>query len=329
MKSIITCLLSLSFLPIALPAQPVLTSNEFYYTGDVIQMVNCNISGVSAGSAGAGMEWDFSSLTASGGMSTTSVLHDTSMIFSTSSLMEILPNGSVAFVQQGSSKTYINGLYDPGTGSTIYYDDYIVSNRPITYNTNFIDSYYVNIPATSTFGTGTLTHTGDAYGTLILPTATYSNVLRVRKVQQENDTTGSSAILTTTVSYLWFDTGTAAPLLRIDSISNSATQTQDVMYLSSLTNGITDINKHQYVYSGYFDNAGDLVLSGFELDKSYTVVVYNIIGSKVFVSDFSAADNSLRFNMARPLNPGIYLVNITMKNEQSAAPGVIKIVKDR
>jgi len=70
-------------------------------------------------------------------------------------------------------------------------------------------------------------------------------------------------------------------------------------------------------------------LSGFELDKSYTVVVYNIIGSKVFVSDFSAADNSLRFNIARPLNPGIYLVNITMKNEQSAAPGVIKIVKDR
>ena len=240
-----------------------------------------------------------------------------------------MPNGSIAFLQETNTDSYINGIYDTGTGITTYYQNYDVAKRPFAYNTTKVDSYYVNIPASSTYGTGVLTQTGDAYGTLILPTGTYTNVLRIKKVQYENDTSGSSILTSSSTSYLWFDTGIAAPLLVIDSASNISSQTQSVMYLSSFTKtGITNVNNPQYLYSGYFDNTGNLRLSGFEADKIYTVTVYNIIGSKVYSDEFSASANSLIFNMGRQINAGIYIVNIAVKDEAPSAAGVLKIVKN-
>ena len=326
MKTIITLLLSAYLLPVALSAQPTVYKNEFYPEGYTIEMVNCDATGITAGTAGVNVTWDFSGLAPSGGFSTTTVLNDTSTVFTTSDLMEIRPDGTIAFIQENSTNTYINGVYNPGTTVTTNYNNYYVSVRPFTYNTSYLDSYNVAAPATNVSGTGYLTALGDAYGTLILPSGSYPNVLRIKEEQREYDTAGSSPSYTLTMSYLWFDTGHRAPLLRMDSVISTGTvNSQKVMYLSP-TSGVKNLNSYQASYSGFFDNAGHLVVEGFETEKNYTVVVYNIIGNKVFSQDFSATDPAQQFDVTA-LKPGIYLVYVTAKTGAVTNPQVFKVVK--
>ncbi len=325
MKTITTYLLSLCILPVALSAQPVLTKNEFYYTGEVIQMLNCNATGIVAGDTGSNVMWDFSSLTASGGMSTTTVLHDTSSVFTTSDIMEVLPNGTIAFVQQNSTDSYINGVYDTASHLTATYNMYDAVKRNITYLSNYVDSYRVDGPVVGSYGSGRLFFIADGYGTLMLPGATYTNVLRIRKIQTEYDTAAGVPSIVSTISYQCFDTGNRPPLLRIDSMISSTSESQAVMYLMT-SEGISTVKGMPANFNGYFDNSGRLLVNGFEAGKEYQVVVYNIIGNKVLSETLAATGNSQRFDISRQVTPGIYVVSITMKSEPYGT-SVFKVVK--
>lgn len=326
MKTLITCLLSLSILPVALSAQPVISTNEYYHIGDVITMVNCDPSAVVAGSPGANVMWDFTGLTASGGLHTTYILNDTSVIFSTSNIMEIMPDGTILFVNENNNDSYIDGKYDGTTHLTTFYSLYDDSKRPFTYNTNYVDTYQLNITTTGLFGTGCVYEVGDAYGTLMLPGgATYSNVLRIKKVITEYDTAGLTATVSQNISYLWFDTAHAAPLLRIDSSNSSSTSNQRVMYLAPAT-GIADLPATQATFTGYLDNSEHLFVNGFEAGKTYQVTLYNIIGNKIHTESFTATSSQQRFEVAKQLAPGIYVVSIAARGEPNA-PSVIKLVK--
>ena len=326
MKTITTFLLSLSILPAGLSAQPVLSGNEFYYSGEVIQMLNCNTAGVVAGDTGSNVTWDFSGLTSPGGTLTTTILNDTSAVFSTSNLMEVLPNGSIAFLRVNNTDSYLNGVYDTTSHVTTTYALYDVAKRPITYLNNYVDSYKVNVASTGEYGTGRLYVIADGYGTLLLPGgATYTNVLRIRKEQVEYDTVGTTPSLIATTSYLWFDTGSRPPLLRIDSVIGSASESQTVMYLLP-PEGVPTVKGTQAIFTGYFDNSEHLLVGGFEAGKDYRVVVYNVIGNKVFSENFSATGSSERFDLSRRVNPGIYIVSISMKTEPYGS-SVFKVVK--
>ncbi len=327
MKTITTFLLSLSLLPAALSAQPTMTKNEFYYTGDVIQMVNCDASTVSAGASGSNVTWDFSSLVASGGIYTVRIMLDTFPVFaSSSSLMAIFPNNTVAFLQENNTDTYINGMYDTGTHITTYYSFYHDSKRPFTFNSNYADSYRVNIPATGAFGTGLIAEAGDAYGTLILPTGTFENVLRVRKVRVEHDTVGASDYITTATSYMWFDTGHSAPLLRIDSLSSASAESQTVRYLLSST-GVGNVKSSQNNFTGYLDNSEHLIVNGFESGKNYQIVLYNIIGNKVFSDDVFTSGSLHKFDIRHEISPGIYILRISEKGDPNSVASVVKVIK--
>ncbi len=325
MKTIVTYLLSLFILPVAMSAQPVLSNNENYYTGESFQMLNCDATSITAGSSGSNVTWDFSGLTSAGGIYTTTILPDTSTVFTTSGLMEVMPFGTIAYLEENSTDSYINGIYDTTSHITTFYTNYDVAKRPFTYNSNYLDSFRVNVPATGSYGAGWIAVTGDGYGTIILPGGTYSNVLRIKKVQIERDTLAGTPSLTATTSYLWFDTGSRAPLLRIDSVLSTTTESQTIMYLLP-PEGVSTVKGLPSIFNGYFDNSDHLIVSGFETGKEYQVVVYNIIGNKVFSETFSAAGNSERFDINRQVNPGIYIVGITLKTEPYGT-SVFKVVK--
>jgi hypothetical protein len=324
MKTIIFFLLSLYFMTVSLHAQPVLSNSEFYHIGDVIKMVNCDPTGLTAGAPGAGLNWDFSSLTPSGGISTTTVLNDTSTVFLTSNLLLILPNGDKEYMQENSTDSYVNGITDHGTNATTYYYSYDKSKRPVSYNTTYIDTYRVDVPST-TSGTGHLIQTGDAYGTIKLPTGTYNNVLRIKKTQTEVDTISTAPQTTITVSYLWFDALHSAPLFRIDSVISLSGNSQTAMYLVAST-GVANLNSAPNSYNGYLRNS-ELILTGsFENGKMYEVTLYSLIGTKILINEFIASGNSISFDIGRPISPGIYIVSITQKNN-SVTREVIKVIK--
>jgi len=323
--TIIFLLLCFFLAPSVLPAQPMINGNEFYTEGDVISMVNCDPGSVLAGAAGANVTWDFTGLHQTGGLVTTTVLHDTSSVFLTSNLMIILPNGNMEYMQENSTDSYINGIYDNAYSTTTYYFNYDAAKRPFTYNTVFVDTYRVSVPPVATIGTGEIMETGDAYGTLKLPTGTFNNVLRIRKFQTETDTTTAGKVTTFSVSYLWFDTAHSAPLFRMDSITSIAGITQDAMYLSIPT-GLKTLSSSPNNYTAWINN-NELMLKGsFANGTAYEVAVYSIIGTKLFDEEFIAWNNAPKMDMGNSVSPGIYFVSIRSR-EYPADQGIVKVVK--
>ena len=324
MKTIFT-FLSLIALPVALSAQPLISTNEFYHIGDVVSMVNCTQPSVD--SAGAGMTWDFSAAGATGGVATTYVLHDTSTSF-TSNLLLVLPDGSLEYMQENSTDSYIEGIEGASSHITTSYNNYDISKRPFTYGTHQVDSYRVNAPAISEHGTGYLTADGDGYGTLITPVGIYGNVLRIRRHITEVDTVAGGTELTIMLSYLWFDTAHTAPLFRIDSVTSSTGNNQTAGYLAAPTGVAQLSNNAANTYTGYMHNEQLDITGPFVSGNAYDVVVYDLIGNKVSVNELVATGSSQRIDMQETLPPGIYIVTITDKNNP-AARNVIKVPKQQ
>ena len=269
--------------------------------------------------------WDFSALLHATGTSATTVLHDTSSVFLTSNLMLILPDGSVEYMRESSSDSYINGIYDAASHATTSYNNCDISYRPVTYGTVDTATYSVDDPSTATTGKGSIMQTGDAYGTLKLPTGIFNDVLRIKKVQQEIDTSGAVPVTTTTVSYLWFDSVHNAPLFRLDSVIGVIGSRQTAMYLS-IPSGLSVFNSGELNYAGYLGNNELLVTGPFDNGRGYEIELYNLIGKKVLSYEFTAVGNVQRFETGSNVSPGIYIVRVIPQNDP-AAQEVIKVIK--
>lgn len=289
-------------------------------------MVNLDPSTVHAGPSGAAVTWDFSSVAPSGGLSTTTFISDTSTVFVTSNVLKIMQNGDQVHLNENSTDTYVDGISHPSSGIKVYYTNYDNANRPVSYMSSFVDSYKVTIPATSTVGTGRFTQTGDGYGTLRLPIGTFTNVLRVKKLQVELDTIAGNPVSVTTVSYLWFDGVHPAPLFQLDSVVGVLSSTQTATYLS-LPTGFATVQASARDYSGYF-NSNDLIITGpFENSNTYNVVVYSIIGNKIVSRDIASPNGAQHVDVGRTLSPGIYLIGITIHGDPSFKE-VIRVYKN-
>lgn len=326
MKRFFTCLLlfqdiSANFLY----AQPTVVVNEFYNVGDMIKMVNCDPTGITAGASGTGLTWNFSGMVPTGGYYTISVQDDTTSQFPLSNLLFSLPGNMYLHLQESSSDTYINGAFDDNTDVTIYYNNYNISKRPFTYGSMYIDTYQATIPPNVMHGTGVLTVTGDAYGTLVLPNGTYSNVLRIKKHQVERDTTGTVIVTTVKVAYMWFDTVHTAPLLQIDSTISVLGNVQRAMYLASPL-AISRLNNVKDTYLASLSDRALVIKDDFVNGREYEVSLYDLTGVKIFKQDFVANGKVQRIDISNPIPPGLYVVNLSMK-DLPITRQLIKVVK--
>lgn len=326
MKTIIHYLLPILFvsIPTALFGQPSISTNEYYHIGDVISMVNCDPGTVVAGAPGAGVTWDFSTLSTSGTYVMT-VENDTSSVFTTANVLLRLPTGEKEHILENNTDSHLLGIEDSVSGVVASYYNYDIAKRPITYMTVYVDSYQVAIPATNLGGKGYLTTMGDGYGTLMLPTGTFTNVLRIKEYQTETDSVGSTITSSIKTSYLWFDDAHSAPLLRIDSSISIFGNTNTIMYLVPPTK-VANVMKEQANYQCAIRN-DELLLSGnFDYGKVYDVAVYNIIGAKIYNTEFTAMNNTAHFVMGADLAPGMYITMIMQKNAPDKKE-VIKMIK--
>lgn len=325
MKTKITTLILSCVLPIVSFAQPIVETNEYYHIGDLINQVRCNATSVAAGPGGANVNWDFSTLMPSGGIAKTVVAANTSSEFITSNLMITLPDGSKEYMQENNTDSYVDAIADL-SGITRRYTFFDLARRPMTYNTNFIDTYRMVITTPSTIGTGIVTQNGDGYGTLKLPTGTYDYVLRIKRTISEMDSVGGSLSgYLNTVTYMWFDTVHSAPLFRIDSASDVTGTAVTAMYLASTT-GVKNQNNTATPVKGYLDNNKLILTGNFEDNKEYEVILYNIIGVKQLHEQFVGRSNSQQFDVINQLAPGVYIIDVTEKASPESR-SIIKIVK--
>jgi hypothetical protein len=170
-------------------AQPVLNSTDFPANYSALIYSISNNQSLSPGNAGANQVWDFSTTI----MPTQADRMITLVPVSTALYADSYPSANYCveytFSFQSSRfysyyKLSPTGLELMGEVNEDWNSNYVLSNPetifqfPYTYNTVIIDTYQYGGEDSSS-----ITTTYDAYGTLILPYATYYNVIRQKRTE--------------------------------------------------------------------------------------------------------------------------------------------------
>jgi hypothetical protein len=244
MKKILTNLIVFAFLGMSINAQPTITNAENFTIGTILTIQDCYIANVYAGDSGANIIWNFGTLT-SGGTTTEQMVTPQSTthgnLFPTSTLVEKYSNGTFVYAITNADSSMLVGYVDTVNNYIQRYSyAMLFAMRPITYGNIFTRNYADSFASSSYnyFGAGTVTVNGDGYGTLILPTGTFNNVLRIKITENELDSllpSGSGTSSASTTSWVWFDGIHTSALLKIDSTHSGTFTSKTVEYLSSET----------------------------------------------------------------------------------------------
>lgn len=223
-------------------AQPVLTYNSMLpEVGTSYTTHNIDPSTITHGDNGANILWDYSGIS-----STSSNTSDYVAVSSTPNGSDFAEANFCIYSQEYQSYGYFNydsnayslvGAATP-TGIVMSYGNVETMNAyPFTYNDVSNDDFECDFVAGVAFNrTGSITTTAVGYGTLVLPSGSYDNVLKIKMEETYQDVfdvgTGPQTTLYTSTNYYWYKPGTTEPLLLITALSsNSVSISETASYL--------------------------------------------------------------------------------------------------
>ena len=212
-------------------SQPVITSAVNPEVGDNYSGYLVDTNAIDLSLTGVNITWDFTTLV----VPSSSFSTFTGYTVSATPYATDFPSASVGVLDASTSLyTYfitssstmeLNGFASASTGTTILTDYAKLVTFPFTYNSTVSDVF----SGTQTIGIATFNVTGtsatiaDAYGTLILPSGTYSNVLRAKITQNAVSTTTGGSINTSLATYYWYGDSYKYPLLEVDITTTTGT----------------------------------------------------------------------------------------------------------
>lgn len=220
MKFIYTLFIILSLNPF-IYSQVTLTSENNPVVGNVYRKVNCDTVGVNQGPSGANQTWNFTNLTRSDSFDVSFVAPGNTPFgsqFTNSNVASTSDNSNYTYYRANSSNLEMLGTAVTGL-VIVLSNTQVLFQYPFTYNTTFTDQF----SGTFTFGgfnvlrTGTITGTGDGWGTINLPFGSFANALRVRYDITIRDSVVVPPLVTRTTqtSYNWFVPGKRYAVLEI------------------------------------------------------------------------------------------------------------------
>lgn len=188
-------------------------------TGTTIQY---DTTGVTPGVAGANITWNYATLT----VDTTSVLSHYyfdpattpgASNFPSANLADLTPVGVYSYYQYSPDSVIYLGNYVASVNCEIAWDPQKSLICPFAYGNSFSDNF-----TRYRCGSGAYSHTYstrqttyDGYGTLILPSTTFNNVVRIKIEDTTIDSTflSNNSFLSTTTTigttYMWVDVNTS------------------------------------------------------------------------------------------------------------------------
>lgn len=242
-------------------AQMTLTSSNNPVAGDIDGYKICDTTNISQGNSGANQNWSFLSLIRQDSSNVTFVSASSTPYaaqFPSSNLASTNDNSNYNFMTTSSSNMFINGYGGPDL-LVSYSDPQLYLQYPFTYGSSFTDNFSAEytLNGSTVRRTGTTTVSGDAWGTINLPSGSYSNSLRVKYIITTRDSSniGIPVIsVTNLTSYIWFVPGRKFPVFEIiySTISINGTQfgnSKTVNYNDGSTIGISNISNE--VPAGY------------------------------------------------------------------------------
>lgn len=325
-------------------AQPVLTDNIFIRIGESAP-VQYAIGNFDPGPSGANISWDFSQL-----QDDTISYEWAAQLPAESPFTDSFPDANVAFQFPLQSSDVDNWLYykytdelevlayggaalltDTATANvdTFYYllheDPKLEIKAPFSYQEEVTDQFkgtnYVKFQGQEfvQIRTGTTTLKADAYGTLITPAGTFTNVLRVRTQEDIVDEFMNIPTEQHNVRYSWYSPDQKYLLLQMDSIAQeqfggSSFVSTSIGYRSgTVSTAIGDELSDELKLKVFPNPTTDLVQIEFELSEPETlqISVRNIIGQNLISlpTQFASGKMQQYLNLSS-ISPGIYFIQI-------------------
>jgi hypothetical protein len=310
---------------------PILTQlNTGPAPGDVFRSIHADTVGVSSGTAGANQIWDYSNLTY-GTDEVVENYYQTDTNYSQPSTVLCMSGQYIWYLKVNQSeyslltdKTYIGGV-PPNMGVPMlnYIDPLKILNYPFTFSDNFNDT----VIGTEHVGysvyyhrNGTSASTADGYGTLILPSGTYQNVLRIKNVQIFRDSISIIAFSTIErhiETYIWYDGIHKTPLLKIQYSAytkNDTTHSSKSILVGEQLNGMQDGNNDRISFDIYPNPATDktnLTLY-FPSKTEAGIELVSITGNRTILIEngtFDAGKHSKTIDL-KMLSRGQYIVRL-------------------
>lgn len=286
-----------ALLPTCAFAQPQVTmsnvdfnfSGEFYWT---------DADGFTPGAAGANITWDFSNL------DLMMLGTDTSIPVAGSPFASTFPTANYAYRYDGmggtryyyhnitASKYEILALgYNNDLGWNYTPDPMVWAQFPYTFGMVFTDTFQSTDDEMAT----SVTYTYDAYGTLILPTGTFTDVIR-QKVVKNGQT-----------NYNWFNVEPFFPLLQTVLEENS------LGVVKNTTLGTDDRSKATF---SLWPNptSGQISLSSDVSFEQAKLSVYDALGKKVVETDIIlSSGDAFALNLSNQTS-GLYFLTLSDAN---------------
>lgn len=294
-------------------AQPTIQSTDFYPT--VGESFSLNYGDyVSPGSAGSNVTWDLSSMSSSSVITVNALAPSSSFPTSTMNLEYV---GQSDLHANLTSTEFLIVGETTSSASVNYTDAKKLYQFPMTNGASYSDNFSGSVLSSGvTFSrTGSVTSEVDGYGTLITPSGTYTNVVRVHSVHTSNDTYMGQTITGTIDMYSWIKAGVHIELAMVQEITAMG-NIQTVGWYSSNTLGIADNSINTLVM--HPNPAQDIVL--LQHEQAIDNVEVRDLNGRLAIVEFNAANNSIDVSN---LSTGVYYVTVYSNN----ATAVQKLIK--
>ncbi len=323
---------------------PTLTSANIHAIGasHTYYVADSNAANLDA-VTGAGVTWDYSTLQ---GYTTTvdnnivdATTAPNAADFPTSTKADELQNNFMAYQNQVADTIFAQGytFSEPSIGDVIVELD-IDEAKVIYYSFNFGDSFSDSIRGTLTVTggfpvsgdlEGEIVTSADGYGTLLLGTNTYADVLRVKI--EENSIADLGILGTVPVirtQYYYYQPGTQNFPVFIHTSLEAAGSTQNVVYSQDMLSiiGVEELN--EVVDVNLYPNPVEDQLT-VEMNSSANfdanIAVKDILGKVVYQTSRSVKKGTNRVEIdANRLQSGVYLVNITSGDSKITKKIIVK-----
>jgi hypothetical protein len=299
---------------------PILDSTVCLTVGDLAQIkVINNALSISPGSNGPAQTYDYSVLPAFnsnyeilGVDNLTSPFGNTYPTANATVSWSSFGTPYYHFLLSDTSYQYLGG--GGSFGDYQYIDTYKQLQFPFAYNDSYTDTF-IAVSNTGGYRAGSVTVTGDGYGTLMVPGHTFTNVLRVKRASDYYDTINNNPRHSIETYYEYYKPGIPHYILLHGFYTISTGSSNPVSGAQLFFNEgaiVTGEKVNTKKGSNYFisQRAGQSFLM-FQDKSSFvtTIQIYNLQGQLVRQDQLSVSNEmSSKILVATDLASGIYMV---------------------
>lgn len=255
--------------------------------GDVVNNVNVNGT-VNNSATGNNTTFNNAGLTA-GAASVSTYVAPTASEISTfpGTTIKMTGNGSTAYYKATASKLEITGLVTPDATLNFITNNGTYISYPAAFGYSENDTAAGTFTSSSGSGnfTGTIAITADAAGTLLIGSKTYSNVLRIKSVQNLNLTIfGFPVGSVSNTSYAYYDNLHKFPLLNtttaVVTFQGNQQTTNGAQALNETFLSVSDVNLKEKI-SIYPNPAKNFISIKGDVPEGSVINIYSLEGKLV------------------------------------------------